>query len=141
MRRSSEHLWHRTSVLCSRSRLLALVALPALLMACTTARIQPPIQSSPGTTNLPGNRPPTVTAGADPATTTPGGQVTLNAEVYDPDGDQLKIQWSAPAGTFNNATGARTYWTAPQATGPVTITIAVDDGRETTKATVTVTVK
>jgi hypothetical protein len=121
--------------------LLAVVALSALLMACTTARIQPPIQSSPGTTNLPGNRPPTVTAGADPMTTAPGGQVTLNAEVYDPDGDQLKIQWSAPAGTFNNATGARTYWTAPQTTGPVTITIAVDDGRETTKATVTVTVK
>ena len=122
-------------------RCVAVVALPALLMACTTtARIQPPIETAPGTTSLPGNRAPTVTAGAEPTTTTPGGQVTLNAEVYDPDGDPVKIQWSAPAGTFNNATGARTYWTAPQATGPVTITIAVDDGRETTKATVTVTV-
>jgi hypothetical protein len=138
----SGHLWHRTLVPCLvSSRVAAVVALPALLIACTTARIQPPIESSPGTTNLPGNRPPTVTAGADPTTTTPGGQVTLNAEVYDPDGDPLKIQWSAAAGTFNNPAGARTYWTAPQAAGPVTITIAVDDGRATTKATVTVTVK
>ena len=141
MRKWSRHLWHRTSVLCCKSRWVAVVALPALLMACTTARIQPPIQSAPGTTNLPGNRPPTVTAGADPTATTPGGQVTLNAEVYDPDGDKMTIQWSAPSGTLNNPTGARTYWTAPQATGPVTITISVSDGRETTKATVTVTVK
>jgi Big-like domain-containing protein len=110
-------------------------------MSCTTARIQPPISSAPGTTTIQGNRAPTVTAGADPTTTTPGGQVTLNAEVYDPDGDTITIQWSAPSGTFNNPTGSRTYWTAPQAAGPVTITIAVNDGRETTKATVTVTVK
>ena len=68
--------------------------------------------------------------------------MTLNSEVYDPDGDPLKIQWSASAGTFNNPTGARTYWTAPEKAGPVTITITVDDGHgETTKATVTVTVK
>jgi Big-like domain-containing protein len=123
------------------SRWIATTVLPALLMACTTARIQPPIESAPGTTTLPGNRPPTVLAGAEPASTAPGGQVTLNAEVYDPDGDSIKIQWTAPSGTFNNPAGARTYWTAPQTAGAVTITITVDDGRATAKATVTVTVK
>jgi hypothetical protein len=118
--------------------LLALVALPALLMAYDGAhsaadQILPARRPA-------GNRPPTVTAGADPTTTTPGGQVTLNAEVYDPDGDQLKIS-GRPRPAPEQPTGARTCWTAPQAAGPVTITIAVADGRETTKATVTVTVK
>ncbi|HET6316185.1 MAG TPA: cadherin-like domain-containing protein [Chloroflexota bacterium] len=83
-----------------------------------------------------------MTASADAQTVARGGRVTLIAEVYDPDSDHLTMHWSAPAGTFNNPGGARTYWTAPDAAGPVTITIAVDDGRgEATKATVTVTVQ
>jgi hypothetical protein len=122
---------------------LGATTLPLLLVACnTSARLQPPIETAPANTNIAGNRAPTVSAAADPTTIAPGGQVTLSAEVYDPDGDRLTIKWSAPSGTFNNPAGARTYWTAPDKAGAVTITITVDDGRgEKTQATVMVTVK
>ena len=121
---------------------MAAMTLQALLVACTTARLQPAPATAPVNGHIEGNRPPTVTAGADPTTIGPGGQVTLSSEVYDPDGDHLTLRWSAPAGTFTNPTGSRTYWTAPSTAGSITITMTVDDGRgEATKATVTVTVK
>jgi len=105
------------------------------------ARLAPvPAITTPPTV-VAANHPPTVTAHAEHTTVKPGDRVTLSADVYDPDGDHLSIQWSAPAGTLNNPTGARTYWTAPEASGPVAITIRVEDGRgESASATVTVSV-
>jgi hypothetical protein len=89
-----------------------------------------------------GNRPPTIKLSADRTTVAAGARVTLIAEVYDPDNDTLSLKWSAPSGSFNNPTGARTYWTAPATPGAVTITFSADDhsgGVTTETLTVTVT--
>jgi hypothetical protein len=88
-----------------------------------------------------GNRPPTVKASADADHVAPSGRVILTAEAYDPDGDHVSLQWSAPAGAFSNPTGGRTYWTAPATAGPTVITVTADDGRGlTSSSSVTVTV-
>ena len=72
----------------------------------------------------------------------PGERVALTSTAYDADNDALTIRWTAPSGTFNNATGGATYWTAPAVAGQVTITAKVDDSRGGVgTATVTVSVK
>jgi hypothetical protein len=115
----------------------------ACLSAISGCRVGvPPVPVvGPPPAAISGNRPPTVKIAADVTTVEAGRRVTLTAEVYDADSDPLTLQWSAPSGTFNNAAGSRTYWTAPATPGPVTITFSADDGRGgITKETVIVTV-
>jgi peptidoglycan-associated lipoprotein len=75
------------------------------------------------------NRPPTVRAACDPCTVYLGKISTVTATAQDPDGDPLTYAWSAPAGTFTNATGKSTPWTAPMVEGPVPVTVRVSDGK------------
>jgi len=89
----------------------------------------PPTPEAPPPATPPQNRPPTVRAQCDPCTVELGRTSTLTATGQDPDGDTLTYRWSAPAGTFQNASNARTVWTAPQTEGPVPATVTVNDGR------------
>jgi hypothetical protein len=75
------------------------------------------------------NRSPSVTATCSPCTVTTGQTSTLRATATDPDGDSLTYRWSAPLGTFSNATASSTTWTAPNDAATVTVTITVQDGR------------
>jgi N-acetylneuraminic acid mutarotase len=60
----------------------------------------------------------------------PGGTITLRATATDPDpGDTLTFAWTAPAGGFDAPSSASTTWTAPLASGSVTLTLAVTDSR------------
>ncbi|HZH79425.1 MAG TPA: kelch repeat-containing protein, partial [Archangium sp.] len=54
--------------------------------------------------------------------------VTLKATAHDPNpGDALTYAWTASAGTLGSASSATTTWTAPEATGPVMLTLTVLD--------------
>jgi hypothetical protein len=118
-----------------------LVAFCAALAAGCRAGLPPVPVVGPPPSNMTGNRPPTIRLSADQTTIATGGRVTLTAEVYDADNDRLTLKWSAPSGTFNNPAASRTYWTAPAAPGPVTVTFSADDGSGgVTTETLTVTV-
>jgi peptidoglycan-associated lipoprotein len=58
-----------------------------------------------------------------------GKTSTVTADAQDPDGDTLTYAWSAPAGSFTNATAQQTPWTAPMVEGPVPVTVRVNDGK------------
>jgi outer membrane protein OmpA-like peptidoglycan-associated protein len=88
----------------------------------------------------PPNRTPTVTASCNPCSVEPGGTSNLTASGTDPDGDPLTFQWTAPQGTFANATGANTVWTAPNQEGNVVATVTAQDNRGGT-ATGTATIQ
>jgi hypothetical protein len=123
------------------SRLIpAILVVLSLVQAGCHARLAPaPMMPPPSP--VAGNHPPTVSVSADGDHVAAGGHRTLSSTVYDPDGDRLSLQWSAPAGSFSNPTGGRTIWTAPATSGPVTITLRVDDGRGgATSESVTITV-
>jgi outer membrane protein OmpA-like peptidoglycan-associated protein len=95
----------------------------------------PPPQAPPP----PANRPPTVTARCEPCTTLVGTSVTVTADATDPDGDTLTYRWTAPTGTFANASDRQTQFTCPAQPGAVPVTVTVNDGKGgTANATVTI---
>lgn len=99
------------------------------------------IYGSSTPTPTPTNRSPTVTASCSPCTITTGETSTLRATATDPDGDALTYRWTAPSGTFGNATASSTTWTAPNDAATVTVTVTVQDGRGgSTIATVSIQV-
>lgn len=76
------------------------------------------------------NRPPTVTLTCDPCTIMIGQESMLRADAQDPDGDALTYDWSAPTGTFQDPGNRETQrWLSPDRSGPVPVTVTVDDGR------------
>ncbi|MDC0706862.1 PKD domain-containing protein [Stigmatella sp. ncwal1] len=77
---------------------------------------------------------------ANPSSIEPGGVVTLQATAKDVNaGDVLTFSWTAGVGTFGSATSLSTTWTAPQSTGPVTLTLTVTDSKGAS-ATVSLTI-
>jgi phospholipase C len=64
---------------------------------------------------------------ASPAETTVGNAVALSALATGPDPSSVTYAWSAPSGTFDNASAAAPHFTCT-ANGPVTVTLAVTDG-------------
>ena len=88
----------------------------------------------------PVNRPPTVTAQCDPCEVQVGETSNVTATANDPDNDPLTYRWSAPTGTLNPNDQPSATWTAPNQSGPVPISVTVDDGRGGT-ASDTVTVQ
>ena len=91
--------------------------------------VPPPPPPPPPPVAPPANRPPTVQASCDPCTVEVGQNSTVTADAQDPDGDALTYRWSAPAGTFQDASQRQTAWTAPSQEGAVQVTVTVDDGR------------
>src|SRR5204863_2419098 len=99
---------------------------PGVRTYVTPAPVAQPVVT-PVTT--PQNRPPTVKARCEPCTVEVGRTSTVTADAQDPDGDALTYRWSAPSGSFQNAAGQQTVWTAPQQEGAVPVTVTVSDGR------------
>ncbi|MDC0712653.1 kelch repeat-containing protein [Stigmatella sp. ncwal1] len=79
---------------------------------------------------------------ASSSTVRAGGTIILQATAHDPDmGDSISYAWSAPAGSFSATAAAATVWTAPQAAGPVMLTLTVTDSRGAfSTASITLTV-
>jgi outer membrane protein OmpA-like peptidoglycan-associated protein len=88
----------------------------------------------------PANRPPTVSAQCDPCRIEVGQRVTIGATGQDPDGDTLRMVWSAPSGTLTDSRALTTQWRAETAPGKVVLTVTAEDGRGG-KATDTVTIE
>jgi outer membrane protein OmpA-like peptidoglycan-associated protein len=70
-----------------------------------------------------------VKARCEPCTTQVGTAVTVSADANDPDGDTLTYRWTAPTGTFANASDRQTRFTCPAQPGAVPVTVTVSDGK------------
>jgi outer membrane protein OmpA-like peptidoglycan-associated protein len=88
----------------------------------------PPLPPPPPPPPAP-RRNPTVRGNCGACSVVAGGTLAMSADGQSPEGDQVSYRWSAPAGTFQNATNRQTIWTAPQQEGAVPITVTVDDGK------------
>ena len=67
---------------------------------------------------------------ANSSTVDPGGSVTLRAMAQDLNaGDTLTYAWSTGSGSFSSPSSLSTSWTAPDTTGPVTLTLTVTDSK------------
>ena len=67
---------------------------------------------------------------ASPTSVRTGGTVSLRTTAFDPNpSDSIGFTWSATGGTFSNTTSTNTSWTAPSTTGPVSVTLTVNDSR------------
>jgi peptidoglycan-associated lipoprotein len=78
----------------------------------------------------PANRNPVLGAiSCDPCILPIGTMSQLSVTGSDPDGETLTFKWSAPAGTFNNATVTNPVWTAPMQEGTVPATVVATDPR------------
>jgi outer membrane protein OmpA-like peptidoglycan-associated protein len=89
----------------------------------------PPPPPPPPPPAPPANRPPTVKARCEPCTAQVGTAVTVTADANDPDGDTLTYRWTAPTGTFANASDRQTRFTCPAQPGAVPVTVTVNDGK------------
>ena len=92
------------------------------------------------------NAAPTVTINTTDSTVVSEQAVSLSSSISDTDHltSNLTILWSAPQGTFNNASVANPTWTAPAVTAEtsVVLTLSVDDGvAAAVTRTVTMTVR
>jgi hypothetical protein len=106
-----------------------MVALAALATGCATSvGLTPGPETAPGAASGALNRPPSakIEAGAG-STSGSGATYPLRVNAYDPDGDELTIEWSATEGTFTSSTTTRTTWTPGAATTTATITVKVTD--------------
>jgi hypothetical protein len=98
------------------------------------------VQVGDGSASVQGsfNNCPTVRAAASPPAAPVGGTIDVMATLADMDpADRLSVAWSAPSGSFANATLAHTTYTCATA-GEQTLTARASDGRCEESATVTV---
>jgi len=112
----------------SQRGLVCLTVLGVVMAAgCrTTVQLADPPLTAPASGAV-GNRPPSVKIEGASARVTSGARLNLRANVYDPDGDEVTLHWTATAGTLSGASTARTTWTAPSTPTSLTITLSVTD--------------
>lgn len=72
----------------------------------------PPVCPPPAPPTKPSS-PPVCQAPSDVKTVVEGGTIVLRAIVSDPDGDQVKVTWSAPRGQFSDPNAYETVYFAP----------------------------
>ena len=80
-------------------------------------------------------------AQCNPCTVEVGKTSTVSAVATDSTGCSVTYAWTAPAGTFTNARGQQTPWTAPNQEGPVPVTVTVTCPSDNKTATDTVTIQ
>jgi hypothetical protein len=77
------------------------------------------------------NNPPEVKVGPRPSplVVNPGGEVVLELEVTDPDGDEMEYAWTQippePAGRFSNTRTRNPVWIAPDVEETTTFNLSV----------------
>lgn len=92
--------------------------------------------------NPSGNHAPTASAGAGQSVHK-GASVTLSGSGADPDGDTLAFAWTQTAGpavTLSSAAAAAPTFTAPSASGDLTFSLVVSDGKGGTSPASSVTI-
>jgi outer membrane protein OmpA-like peptidoglycan-associated protein len=84
----------------------------------------------------------TVTAQCNPCTVQIGQPSTVTAQVQSSIGCAVTYRWTAPSGTFANATTQQAVWTAGQQEGavPVTVTVTCPSDNQTATAMTTIQV-
>jgi hypothetical protein len=120
-------------------RTCLMVALAALATGCATSvGLMPAPETAPAAASGAVNRPPSakIETSADRASGS-GPTYPLRVNAYDPDGDELTIEWSATEGTFTSSTTTRTTWTPGEATTTATITVKVTDSSGATASDTT----
>ena len=111
-------------------RLVCVVLLAGSLTAgCSTSvRLADAPTTGPAAGGVAPNRPPTVKIeGGSSQPVAAGSRLTLQANVYDPDGDAVTLEWTTTAGALSGSTTARTNWTAPASATTLTITLRATD--------------
>src|SRR5439155_550650 len=83
-----------------------------------------------------------VKADCNPCTVNVGQSSTVTATVMDSISCAVTYRWTAPSGTFANATAQQTLWTAGQQEGtvPVTVTVTCPTDNKTASDTVNIQV-
>ena len=82
--------------------------------------------SADATVNVQYNAPPNVTITA-PQKVNPGVTVPISVTAVDPEGRAVTVQWEATDGTIDNPTALNPNFTAPNTSGPVTLTCTARD--------------
>jgi peptidoglycan-associated lipoprotein len=95
----------------------------------------PPAPAAPPAHDL------SVKAQCNPCTVEIGKTSTVSAVATDSTSCQVTYAWTAPAGTFTNARGQQTPWTAPNQEGPVPVTVTGTCPQDNKTATDTVTIQ
>jgi len=91
----------------------------------------------------PPNDPPVIdTLEAAPSPVAPDSTSAVTVQAHDPEGVPLDYRWRATAGWFESGScEAAAVWRAPSTTGPCTVTVTVDDGRDEVIGTLVVPVR
>jgi hypothetical protein len=112
-------------------RVVCLIVLSVgVAVGCSTSMKLADAPAAAPAAGVVGNRPPSVKIEGAPATTREvpaGSRLSLRANVYDPDGDAVTLQWTATAGALGSVSTPRTNWTAPTTATPVTIALRATD--------------
>ena len=88
------------------------------------------------------NRPPTVRIQCDPTVLEPGQTSRCTAQGTDPEGGPLTYRWTAAPGSVSPNDAPNTTVTAPQAEGPVNVTVtATDNAKNEATASATLLVR
>ena len=82
--------------------------------------------SADATVNVERNAPPVVSITA-PQKVNPGDSVPISVTAVDPEGRAVTVKWSATDGTIDNPTSLNPNFTAPNQSGPVTLTCTARD--------------
>ena len=82
--------------------------------------------SADATVNVRYNAPPVVSITA-PQKVNPGDTVSVSVTAVDPEGRAVTVRWSATDGTIDNPTSPNPNFTAPNQSGPVTLTCTARD--------------
>jgi len=95
------------------------IAVPLLILACTTPEPEPPVDADPPVIH---------SLQAEWETVFPSESIQIVCNASAPDGAVLSYEWWASGGEIDGQ-GATVTWTAPDSEGVYNITVTVTDGR------------